>query len=55
MLEASLDSVTSQIKLGDTNSAVPVGLLGRVEAYVEARASEYILNTVKVGYKLVFL
>ena len=55
VLEATLDSVANQVKLGDTNSAVPGRLLGRVEAYVEAGASEYILDTVKVGYKLVFI
>ena len=54
VLESTLDSVANQVKLGDTNSAVPGRLLGRIEAYVQAGASEYILDTVKVWYKLVF-
>jgi hypothetical protein len=51
----SLGSVANQVKLGDTNTAVPGRLLGRVEAYEEAGASEYIKETVKWGYKLVFI
>jgi hypothetical protein len=50
-----INLVTNQVKLGDTNSAVPGRLLGRVEAYEEAGASEYILDTVRFGYKLVFI
>ena len=41
LFESTLESVASQISLGDTNSAVPGRLLGRVEAYLEAGASEY--------------
>ena len=55
LLLSTLDSVANQIKLGDTNSAVPGRLLGRVQAYEEAGASEYIKDTVKWGYKLVFI
>ena len=33
---------------------MPGRLLGCVQAYVEAGASEYIIETVKYGYKLVF-
>ena len=47
--------MASQVKLGDTNLAVPGRLLGRVEAYKGAGASEYILDTVCLGYKLVFI
>ena len=54
-LECSLASVASQVKLGDTNLAVPGRLLGRVEAYKVAGVSEYILDTVRLGYKLVFI
>ena len=46
LLDSTLDSVANQVKLGDTNSAVPVRLLGMVMAYKEAGASEYILDTV---------
>jgi hypothetical protein len=45
-----LDSVANQVKLGDTNSAVPGRLLGRVEAHKEAGATEYSLATVRLGY-----
>ena len=55
VLVSTLDSVANQVKLGDTNTAVPGRLLGRVEAYEEAGASEYIKDTVGWGYKLVFI
>ena len=35
--------------------AVPGRLLGCVEAYMEVGASYYILETVRYGYKLVFI
>jgi hypothetical protein len=54
-LECSLASVASQVSLGDTNTAVPGRLLGRIEAYQLAGASDYILETVRFGYKLVFM
>ena len=54
-LECSLASVANQVKLGDTNTAVPGRLLGRIEAYQLAGASDYILDTVRYGYKLVFI
>jgi hypothetical protein len=54
-LECSLASMASQVKLGDTNSAVPGRLLSRVETYKVAGASEYILDTVRFSYKLVFI
>ena len=47
--------MANQVKLGDTNTAVPGRLLGRVEAYQLAGASDYILDTVRYGYKLVFI
>ena len=55
ILVSTLDSVANQVKLGDTNTVVPGRLLGRVEAYEEAGASEYIKDTVRWGYKLVFI
>ena len=45
VIESTLDSVANQVNLGDTNSAVPGRLLGRVEAYEEAGASKYIVVT----------
>ena len=54
-LECSLASVAGQVSLGDTNTAVPGRLLGRIEAYQLAGASDYILETVRYGYKLVFI
>ena len=41
--------------LGDTNSIVPGRLLGKTKAYREANASQYVLDTVQYGYKLIFL
>ena len=54
LIESTLESVASQVSLGDTNTAVPGRLLGRVEAYLEAGASEYVLETISFGYKLIF-
>ena len=54
LFESTLESVASQISFGDTNSAVPGRLLGRVEAYLEAGAYEYVLETIRYGYKLIF-
>ena len=42
------------ISLGDTNIAVPGRILGKLGAYEEAGASDYVLDTVREGYKLVF-
>ena len=41
--------------LGDTNTIVPGRLLGKTEAYRKANASQYVLDTVKLGYKLIFI
>ena len=42
------------ISLGDTNISVPGRIKGKLKAYEEAGASEYVLNTVREGYKLVY-
>ena len=40
---------------GNTNSIVPGRLLGKTEAYRKANASQYVLDTVEFGYKLIFI
>ena len=50
----SLESVAAGVKLGATNVKTPGRILGKIEAYVEAGASDYVLETVSLGYKLVF-
>ena len=41
-------------KLGDTNKSVPGRLLGKSQFYTEIGASQYIVETIEHGYKLVF-
>ena len=45
---ASLD------KLGDTNSGVPARLLGKHQFYLDIGATQYIIDSVESGYKLLF-
>ena len=54
VIEQSLSDVAALISLGDTNISVPGRIKGKLEAYEEADASDYVLNTVREGYKLVF-
>ena len=54
VIEQSLSDVAALISLGDTNIAVPGRILGKLGAYEEAGASDYVLDTVREGYKLVF-
>ena len=42
-------------KLGDTNIGVPGRLLGKHLFYLEIDASQYIIDTIQGGYKLVFV
>ena len=42
-------------KLGDTNTGVPGRLLGKHLFYLEIDASQYIVDTIKDGYKIVFV
>ena len=42
-------------KLGDTCTGVPGRLLGKSQFYTDINASQYIIETVQEGYKLVFV
>ena len=55
VIEQSLSDVAALVSLGDTNIAVPGRILGKLSAYEEAGASDYVLDTVREGYKLVFV
>ncbi len=55
VVEQSLSEVAALVSLGDTNIAVPGRILGKLSAYEEAGASDYVLDTVREGYKLVFV
>ena len=50
----TVKDVAAGMKLGDTNIKTPGRILGRIEAYIDSGASEYVVETVRVGYKLVF-
>ena len=52
---SNLQSQDSDIVLGDTNVKVPGRIKGKTEAYRKADASQYVLDTVTVGYKLIFI
>ena len=41
-------------KLKDTDIRLPGRLLGKTDPYIELGASQYIVNTIADGYKLVF-
>ena len=49
-----VDPVLLSDKLGDTNKGVPGRLLGKSQFYTEIGASQYIVETIEHGYKLVF-
>ena len=49
VVEQSLSDVAALISLGDTNIGVPGRIKGKLGAYEEAGASEYVLNTVRDG------
>ena len=51
---SNLQSETPVI-LGDANTIVPGRLLGKTEANRKANASQYVLDIVKLGYKLIFI
>ena len=42
-------------KLGDTCTGVPGRLLGKSAFYLEVKASQYIVQTIESGYKLIFV
>ena len=50
-----IDPILFGDKLGDTNKGVPGRLLGKSQFYAEIGASQYIVETIEHGYKLVFL
>ena len=52
---SNLQCETPDVLLGDTNVKVPGRIKGKVEAYRKAKASQYVLDTVTVGYKLIFI
>ena len=52
---SNLQSETPAVLLGDTNVKVPGRIKGKTEAYIKAKASQYVLDTVSVGYKLIFI
>ena len=49
-----IDPILFSDKLGDTNKGVPGRLLGKSQFYAEIGASQYIVETIEHGYKLVF-
>ena len=49
------ENLDVDVVLGDTNTKVPGRIKGKSEAYLEAGASEYVLQTISEGYKLIFI
>ena len=49
------ESPDVDVILGDTNTKVPGRIKGKLEAYLEADASKYVLETIAEGYKLIFI
>ena len=49
------DEISTFNKLGNTFTGVPGRLLGKSAFYLEVDASQYIIDTVKDGYKLLFV
>ena len=50
-----IDSALLESKLGDTCTGVPGRLLGKSQFYIEVHASQYIIDTIEDGYKLIFV
>ena len=50
-----VDPAFHSSKLGDTCTGVPGRLLRKSQFYIEVHASQYIIDTVEEGYKLLFL
>ena len=50
-----VDSALLESKLGDTCMGVPGRLLGKSQFYIEVHASQYIIDTIQDGYKLLFV
>ena len=49
------ENLDVDVILGDTNTKVPGRIKGKLEAYLEADASKYVLQTISEGYKLIFI
>ena len=49
------ENLDVDVVLGDTNTKVPGRIKGKLEAYLEADASKYVLQTISEGYKLIFI
>ena len=43
------ENLDAEVILGDTNTKVPGRIKGKLDAYLEANASEYVLNTIAEG------
>ena len=52
--EVAILQTASLDKMGDTNTGVPARLLGKHAFYLEVGASQYIIDSVESGYKLIF-
>ena len=52
--ELKTDSIESFDRMGDTFTGVPGRLLRKSEFYLEVNASQYNVDTVTDGYKLIF-
>ena len=50
-----VDPALHSSKLGDTCTGVPGRLLKKSQFYIEVNASQYIIDTVEEGYKLIFV
>ena len=51
----SIESALLESKLGDTCTGVPGRLLGKSQFYLDVHASQYIIDTIHTGNKLLFL
>ena len=51
---SSLQSENPDFVIGDTNVIVPSCIKGKLDAYLEADASQYVFDTISEGYKLIF-
>ena len=51
---SALEIGASNVSLGDINTAIPGRILGCTDIYFEAGASQYVIDTISEGYKLIF-
>ena len=52
VLVSALEIVASNVSLGDTNTAIPGRILGCLDIYEEANASQYVLDTISEVYNI---